>query len=541
MLDSVTCPRFKDGRTLDFNTGLNVILGDDAASNSIGKSSALMVLDFVFGGSDLLKLTPEILQHLGHHYYSFVFSFENKQYRYRRATDRPDIIFECDDNHEPSNEVPLKDYTEFLRSAYNIPDDEALTFRQCVSPFSRVWGKGNLNVKKPLAVVQREPEAIALNRLAKLFGRYHVLRSLEQSLTDKELQATALSRAMSAEFIPKITKRSRQSNEAEVGAIDTELDELRETLAKFAVNVREVANRETIELTQVKDSLLRERFHVSARLTQVEGDVSTARAPSSAKLERLFEFFPNVNKERLEQIEGFHTGIAGILRKELLSERRRVKEHLRSIDEEISTVDAKLAKTLSNVDAPSTIIDRAISLSAKRSELEFENLRHDDAERLRTDVKDAKQVLDSVRQAEFERITARVNGALRQLVTELSGSDRESPRFYAAPRRHSLDHDADKGTGTAYATLLIFDLVMLNLTPLPFVLEDSLLFKNIENTLVSSLLQRYAALDKQVFIAIDEPTKFGDTTSVLLAEKAVVQLSQDSLLYDTDWRNESVH
>jgi len=151
-----------------------------------------MLLDFVFGGTDLLTLTPEILKHLGHHYYDFAFAFGGKTYRYRRGTNRPDFIFECDENHQPGTEIPLRDYTEFLRKAYNLPDDQDLSFRACVSPFCRVWGKDNLNVRKPLAVVQKEAETKALNRLAKLFGRYSILRSLEDSLSDTTAQATAL-------------------------------------------------------------------------------------------------------------------------------------------------------------------------------------------------------------------------------------------------------------------------------------------------------------------------------------------------------------
>jgi len=344
---------------------------------------------------------------------------------------------------------------------------------------------------------------------------------------------------MKQDFIPKVTNSIRKKNHAEIGEIDGELTELRDTLAKFAINVRQVANRETIELTEAKDVLLSERFHVSSRLFQIESDVSAARAPSPAKFERLTEFFPNVDRERLQQVEGFHTGIAGILRKELLAERRKVTEQLNSIDAEMSALDAQLASLLADVAAPSNIIDRVISLSSKRSRLQFENSSYDDAVRLRGEVKESKLALKSVREAEFESITAQINVALRQLVTELSGPDRELPRFHAYPQRHSLDHIADKGTGTAYATLLLFDLVILELTPLPFVMEDSLLFKNIENTLVSALLERYASLKKQVFIAIDEPSKFGAETKRLLSSNAVVELSRESLLYDTNWRNEA--
>ena len=56
MLVEVQCDKFiKNGQIREpirFHTGLNAVLGDDNGSNSIGKSTFLMILDFVFGGSD---------------------------------------------------------------------------------------------------------------------------------------------------------------------------------------------------------------------------------------------------------------------------------------------------------------------------------------------------------------------------------------------------------------------------------------------------------------------------------------------------------
>ena len=38
-----------------FHHGLNVIMGMDLADNSIGKSSSLLAIDFIFGGNSYLK------------------------------------------------------------------------------------------------------------------------------------------------------------------------------------------------------------------------------------------------------------------------------------------------------------------------------------------------------------------------------------------------------------------------------------------------------------------------------------------------------
>ena len=58
MLIEMTSPVFKEkGKTrppIHFKDGLNVVLGKEDGENSIGKSSALLAIDFVFGGDTYL-------------------------------------------------------------------------------------------------------------------------------------------------------------------------------------------------------------------------------------------------------------------------------------------------------------------------------------------------------------------------------------------------------------------------------------------------------------------------------------------------------
>ncbi|MFU0789841.1 MAG: hypothetical protein ACFWT6_07790 [Virgibacillus proomii] len=50
MLTRIESKIFLEG-PIRFHKGLNVVLGDDEGSNSIGKSTLLMIIDFVFGGN----------------------------------------------------------------------------------------------------------------------------------------------------------------------------------------------------------------------------------------------------------------------------------------------------------------------------------------------------------------------------------------------------------------------------------------------------------------------------------------------------------
>lgn len=105
MLTEIRSEQFR-AREIKFGPSLNVVLGDDNATNSIGKSSLLMVIDFVFGGSSMLEHNKDIVHELGHHDYYFTFKFAEECFRFRRGTFQPSIVYRCDENYE--NPQPLE-------------------------------------------------------------------------------------------------------------------------------------------------------------------------------------------------------------------------------------------------------------------------------------------------------------------------------------------------------------------------------------------------------------------------------------------------
>ena len=54
MLKEIKCDKFIEP-IIEFNNGLNSILGDDISTNSIGKSTFLMIIDFVCGGNTFIN------------------------------------------------------------------------------------------------------------------------------------------------------------------------------------------------------------------------------------------------------------------------------------------------------------------------------------------------------------------------------------------------------------------------------------------------------------------------------------------------------
>lgn len=88
MLVEMKSPAFKEkGEVrpkIEFRPGLNVVLGKEDGENSIGKSSAMLAIDFVFGGNSYLS--GDGVSHIGDHTIFFAFEFDGKRHYFARNT-----------------------------------------------------------------------------------------------------------------------------------------------------------------------------------------------------------------------------------------------------------------------------------------------------------------------------------------------------------------------------------------------------------------------------------------------------------------------
>lgn len=536
MLFEIRCDKFRSKR-IPFHERLNVVLGDENATNSIGKSILLMIIDFAFGGNSLLDHNKDLVEELGHHDYYFSFKFDDEVYRFRRGTYEPDLVYKCDESYEAGTAIALEDYTAFLKTAYHIGVGD-ISFRALVGLYLRVWGKDNLNVHKPLHNVQTQSGKDCVNNLIKTFGYYGSIKELTEKLKAKEEERDALSNAFKNRIIPKIGKRQHEANEYRIEKIEHEIDDIKANLAKYATNITEVVNREVLELKIQKDKLLEMKLKIESKVARIQRNISDNRYIKSRHFDGLIQFFPQINRDRLSKIEEFHSGLAKVLKSELREAEKELMEQRSQVDTEISEIDSKMASILASVDKPSVIVDRVYDLStALRTALD-ENEHYEADVALKDDVKGLKEKLGEEKSKILELIENTVNDGIRRIVTSVYGAARRSPSIQLKENNYSYEVFEDTGTGTAYASLIVLDLTVFKATILPLIAHDSLLFKNIENDSVARLFEIYLAIGKQSFVAIDEIEKYGKKAAALLQKNSVIQLDNKNLLYTKDWRAE---
>lgn len=82
MLKKIQCDKFiSKGQVrppIEFNKGLNTILGGVNANNSIGKSTLLLIIDFAYGGNSYLDC--DAVNQVGLHTINFEFEFNDSSY-----------------------------------------------------------------------------------------------------------------------------------------------------------------------------------------------------------------------------------------------------------------------------------------------------------------------------------------------------------------------------------------------------------------------------------------------------------------------------
>jgi len=110
MLISLECTQLIQSKLI-FNDSLNVLLGSNDGTNSIGKSSVLMLIDFAFGGEDFCKLCFDVIENVGEIEIRAEFVFNEISYKFLRNTTEPDKVIYCHIDGDES----IKTLDEFKR------------------------------------------------------------------------------------------------------------------------------------------------------------------------------------------------------------------------------------------------------------------------------------------------------------------------------------------------------------------------------------------------------------------------------------------
>lgn len=539
MLYEIECDKFAEkidgnfiprGR-IKFREGLNTVLGDENAENAIGKSTFLLVIDFCFGGDDYLDNDiNNVVSYVKNHVINFAFKFDNRVEYYKRSTLNPGEVIPCDENYEAIDEpISIENFRIHLRNSYAIEEAQN-SWRSIVGRYSRIYGRDNYDERRPLKYGD-ETEELAIMALEQLFGIYNLIKEFEDFYKEKNKRKTIRKHATDIGELVTVatTKKQVKENEQEIERLEQELIELTNK------EDSDIAAQDTENLDKASEikgqitALKRKRSRLISQLVAVKANLEGGLTPTSDDIVELQEYFPDVDIEKLEKIENFHKKIQMILTGEMTDEVSRLELLIQTATNELQKLEDEQRKLGIPTRISKKFLDRTVELRSRISLLKTQNEGYESTQVLKKETKDAKEQMETARENQLKKLETIINQAMVRLNDFIYDGNQYAPEIHFGNTRtgkptYTFKCESNTSTGDNFKNLIIYDICVLNNSELPFLMHDSLMFKNIADLPIDKIMQLYMDSKKQIFIAFDKAKAFTEYTAKTVYDTMVINL-----------------
>lgn len=533
MLHEICCEQFHQKKIV-FNAGLSVVLGTNTGDNSIGKSTFLLIVDYVLGGSTYAD-TVDIINNVGAHDIFFSFVFGEETFKFCRNSIRANTVWKCNDSYEKVEEIGLADYCKWLDTKYAISLPE-LSFRDAVGRYIRVYGKNNCDERHPLHYHATEKAEKACSALLKLFDAYAPLKDTEEEARCSDAELAAYKKAQALQFIAKITKRDYQRNERQIQNISVQIEELSSGLERGLLDVDAAASEQAVYIKKLLSRARRARSRVQARWDMIDENGVYAFSSTTDSFADLQHFFPDAAVTQLEEIEEFHKTISSVFKAELRAERTKLEKELAEYDQIIHEYETQLKELVQNPNLSKVVLTRHTELLREKDRMQKENDAYEKLQQLK-EIRDADaERLKAIKQQQLALVSYRLNEEMSRLNDAIYEGSYNAPVLDFTDTGYAFFTPDDTGTGIAYKGLVVYDIAVLGLTKLPILVHDSVVLKQISDDAIEKIVELYSACGKQVIIALDKQDSYSERTSRLLNEAAVLRLTMNGQeLFGRSW------
>lgn len=544
MLVEMKSPAFKkqgvERPPIRFKEGLNVVLGKEDGAMSIGKSSSLLAIDFVFGGNTYIK--SDGVKQEGHHTIFFTFRFDGIEYHFARNTGDGNTVFICDDKYELTDgQYTLDEFTTWLKKQYKI-DFVGLSFRIALSSFFRVYGKKNMDELNPLQGIPGQNMDKSITSIVTLFDRYKDIEEFKTNVNEHKKRLDAYKEARKYQFISDLVGGQKKYEENLALIRDLELQ-----LATLMEEAEKGHSEEEIELNKKKAALTNEKLTVEKaihsremKLRLVSMSLEYGLYPTEADMTALQEFFPGVNLRRLYEVEKYHQKLAKILDAQFADEKTSIEADIVVLQERLDAINAQIKQLGFVGNISREFLDRHSALKGEIEALKNQN----QAFLTQNELQAAKANADAVLRRSIEDILLEIEETLNAKMKEFNDSlfktKKKPPHVkFNSYNSYTFETPDNTGTGSNYKGMLVYDLAVLYTTDLPALAHDSLLFKNLGKDAEDGIIRIYSSTKKQIFIAYDKQGDCRPETKKILEDNCVLRLSTNNCeLYGRSWDTE---
>lgn len=538
MLTQIKCNKFAlKHQTINFKSGLNTVLGSAVGSNAIGKSTFLWIIDYAFGGESYYSLSNDIKKEIGPHTIYFTFQFQGQPHYFYRSTDDPKNVYRCDKDYHFITKLTLDEFRSFLFQEYKV-ELPALTFSEITERYFRIYGRENTLEKYPLLIKPREQDEKAVDFLMKLFGHYKILaaiKSMEEELGIKYSQLKSRQRQ-------KVDTERIETNRKSIDSLKKRLQTLMKNNeeAQLAVFGFDTQTFERITAAQ-KDlnSFIRKRNRLQSQLNAIKGNIAESNPETASEFDSLVHFFPNADLKAFKEIEYFHKKIREILGEEMDQEIERLQPLIDQCDKEIKRLYQKIEESGLAKEMTERVLSQCVNVSKSIDRLEEETAELIHQKELQEARLDAEQKLEKLIQQQTEKleeIQNKINLRIEIINGVVTEQQETSPLLQITPQKEIIfETPGNTSEGTAFKGLVVYDLSILELCPIPALIHDSNILKRIEDTHLEHILERYQGSGRQIFIAFDKADSTTEKAHKILEDTSILHLSDGNKLFGRSW------
>ncbi len=551
MLVEVRCDKFisngKVREPIRFHAGLNVVLGDDNGSNSIGKSTFLMILDFVFGGTDYIQKCVDVQENVKEHTICFAFDFGGQMYYFSRNTVDYNNVVKCNAEYQalPEEPLSLQKYGEFLCEHYALLA-EGITWRGAIARFIRVYKRDTLDEERPLRSSKDESATVAIQRYMRLFDRYSSVEAQIKQAAKAEDEKETFRKSTQEYNHIRAAKNDKEkaANDTRIAELEQQEQSLIDDNNSGLLDLDSMTAQRLSELNEALINFRRQRALVQTQLNSVRRDMTGEKRSFKRTFTDLERFFPNEEFHTLEEIEHFHQKLTKILEQEFAETERSLATTYALLSREIAAIQEQITEIKNVPNVSQAILKEFAQITTELNNLRKANRNYDELQRLKQVAADYAATRDTIIADELLIIKNTVNREMDSITLEILGDATHMPPVLKLEKlnKYTFKTPNDGGTGAQYRGLITFDLANMAVTPIPFVVHDSVLLKNIERAVFSAIIKVYhnqRQQGKQVFMAYDTLDAYDKETRELVEENAVLQLSPGgNELFGWAWNKE---
>jgi hypothetical protein len=413
-----------------------------------------------------------------------------------------------------------------------------MSFRELISLYSRIWGKNNFDINRPLQIAN-EKASLAIIRLIKLFEQYAGIKSLELHVQEFEEKKKAIELVVQKEYLPKINKTEYNNSLVEIKNIEDEMNEISNEIFGIKINYDAIVSKEILELKNAKSTLLQQKNININKLKKIRINIGLKNPALSGQLVQLKEFFPDIDMEKLALIDSFHSNISSILKDTLRDTEHELEDKINYLNEKIQELDIEIERKINFDNIPKYTSERLTDLAIKKINLAKGVELFEEKEKLKNNLSGIYKNLAEIKENILDDISSRINIKMNELNNKINPDGRRTPNLRMEEKKYKFQVFNDTGTGKAYSNLITLDLAIFSITKLPILIHDTMLFKNIENSVIEHIVGIYNQQKKQVFISIDEINKFSKETAEILQKKHALELSYNKTLFIKDWKKDN--